>query len=163
MSTLCSWICNPHRRDIKGTQNQKARVETKSGSVIDSLLWMDDVCLIHSDRNELQQMLDITNHVAKKYHIEFGAAKCKVVQIGRGPTSKLTLNGQILKEVDSYKYLGEMINSKGNLAAHIKEQAATQTIMSELGNKEFKGIKMEAIWQLVDSIIIPILTYGAEG
>ena len=56
-----------------------------------------------------------------------------------------------------------MINSKGNLAAHIKEQAATQTIMSETGNKEFKGIKMEAIWQLVDSIIIPILTYGAEG
>ena len=129
---------------------------------------MDDVCLIHSDRNELQQMLDITNHVAKKYHIEFGAAKCKVVKIGRGPTSKLTLNGQILEEVDSYKYLGEMINSKGNLAAHIKElekkeQAATQIIMSETGNKEFKGIKMEAIWQLVDSIIIPILTYGAEG
>ena len=61
-----------------------------------------------------------------------------------------------------------MINSKGNLAAHIKElekkvQAATQTIMSKTGNKEFKGIKMEAIWQLVDSIIIPILTYGAEG
>ena len=143
-------------------------VKTKSGSVIESLLWMDDVCLIHSDRNELQQMLDVTNHVAKKYHIEFGAAKCKVVKIGRGPTSKLTLNGQILEEVESYKYLGEMINSKGNLAAHIKElekkvQAATQTIMSETGNKEFKGIKMEAIWQLVDSIIIPILTYRAEG
>ena len=152
----------------KELRTRKQGVKTKSGSVIDSLLWMDDVCLIHSDRNELQQMLDITNHVAKKYHIEFGAAKCKVVKIGRGPTSKLTLNGQILEEVESYKYLGEMINSKGNLAAHIKElekkvQAATQTIMSETGNKEFKGIKMEAIWQLVDSIIIPILTYGAEG
>ena len=66
---------------------RKQGMKTKSGSVIDSLLWMDDVCLIHSDRNELQEMLDITNHVAKKYHIEFGAAKCKVVKIGRGPTS----------------------------------------------------------------------------
>ena len=128
---------------------------------------MDDVCFIHSDRDELQQMLDITNHVAKKYHIEFGAAKCKVVKIGKGPSSKLTLNGQILEEVEAYKYL-EMINNKGNLSAHITElekkiQAATQNIITETGNKELKGIKMEAVWQLVDSIIIPILTYGAEG
>ena len=41
-------------------------VTTTAGTKIDSLLWMDDVCLIHSDRDELQQMLDITNHVAKK-------------------------------------------------------------------------------------------------
>ena len=113
-------------------------------------------------------MLDITNHVAMKYHIEFAAAKCKVVKIGKGPSSKLTLNGQTLEEVEAYKYIGEMINNKGNLSTHIKElekkvQAATQNIITETGNKEFKGIKMEAVWQLMDSIIIPILTYGAEG
>ena len=45
---------------------------------IDSLLWMDDVCLIHHDLETLQEMLDTTNHVALKYHIQFGAAKCKV-------------------------------------------------------------------------------------
>ena len=143
-------------------------ITTTAGTKIDSLLWMDDVCLIHNDRDKLQQMLDTTNHVAKKYHIEFGAAKCKVVKIGKGPSSRLTLNGQTLEEVEAYKYLGEMINNKGNLSTHIKElekkvQAATQHIITETGNKEFKGIKMEAVWQLVDSIIIPILTYGAEG
>ena len=143
-------------------------VTTAAGTKIDSLLWIDDVCLIHSDRDELQQMLDTTNHVAKKYHIEFGAAKCKVVKIGKGPSSKITLNGQILEEVEAYKYLGEMINNKGNLSAHITElkkkiQAATQNIITETGNKEFKGIKMAAVLQLVDSIIIPILTYRAEG
>ena len=152
----------------KELRKRNQGVTTAAGTKIDSLLWMDDVCLIHSDRNELQQMLDITNHVAKKYHIEFGAAKCKVVKIGKGPSSKLTLNGQILEEVEAYKYLGEMINNKGNLSAHITElekkiQAATQNIITETGNKEFKGIQMEAVWQLVDSIIIPILTYGAEG
>ena len=152
----------------KELRKRNQGVTTAAGTKIDSLLWMDDVCLIHSDRDELQQMLDITNHVAKKYHIEFGAAKCKVVKIGKGPSSKLTLNGQILEEVEAYKYLGEMINNKGNLSAHITElekkiQAATQNIITETGNKEFKGIKMEAVWQLVDSIIIPILTYGAEG
>ena len=60
-------------------------------------------------------MLDATSHVAKEYHIKFGAAKCKVMKIGNGPNSRLILNGQILEEVEAYKYLGEMINNKGIL------------------------------------------------
>ena len=61
-----------------------------------------------------------------------------------------------------------MINSKGNLEAQIvtlkgKIHAATQEIMVETGNKEFHGIRMEAVWQLVEATIIPIITYGSEA
>ena len=41
---------------------------------------MDDACLVHYDLEILQEMLDTTNHVALKYHIQFGAAKCKVIR-----------------------------------------------------------------------------------
>ena len=42
--------------------------------------------------------------------------------------------------VEAYKYLGVMINNKGNLSAHITEtekkiQAATQSIITETDNK----------------------------
>ena len=61
-----------------------------------------------------------------------------------------------------------MINNKGNLSDHIAEVArkikgATTRIIAEAGNKEVKGIKMKAIWQLVDSIIKPKLTYACES
>ena len=152
----------------KELQNRNLGIETDQDVIIDSLLWMDDVCLIHHDRNKLQKMLDITNHIARKYHTEFGAAKCKVVRIGRGPKSYLVLNGTTLEEVPTYKYLGYMINNKGDLTAYIKEiegsvTAATQRILTETGNKEFKGMKMQAIWQLTDAVITPIITYGAES
>ena len=129
---------------------------------------MDDVCLIHHNLQELQHILDTTNHVANKYHIQFGAAKCKVIKRGKGKTSSLTLNGETLEEVPTYKYLGEIINNKGNLTDHIAEierkvRGATDSIIAETGNKEFKGIKMQAIWQMVDAIIIPIMTYACEG
>ena len=129
---------------------------------------MDDVCLIHHDQEKLQEILNVTNYVAQKYHIEFGAAKCKVVKIGKGTKSEIRLNNQILEEVTSYKYLGELINNKGNLEDHLtatqsKIRAITAQIIAETGNKEFKGMKMKAIWQLVDATIIPILTYAAEG
>ena len=141
---------------------------TKTGNKVDSILWMDDVCLIHHVQEKLQEVLNVTNYVAQKYHIEFGAAKCKVVQIGKGTKSEIRLNNQILEEVTSYKYLGELINNKGNLEDHLtatqsKIRAITGQIIAETGNKEFKGIKMKAIWQLVHATIIPILTYAAEG
>ena len=98
----------------------------------------------------------------------FGAAKCKVVRIGKGKKSAIKLNEQILEEVDTYKYLGELISKKNNLEAHIeatetKIQAVTQNIITETGNKEFKGMKMQAIWQLFDATVIPIMTYGSES
>ena len=58
---------------------------------------------------------------------------------------------RIFQDVD------EVINNKGNLADHMSEiekkiRGATSKILAETGNKEFKGIKMKAIWQMVDDI-----------
>ncbi len=135
---------------------------------IGCLLWMDDVALIHHDKKTLQEMMDCTNDIAMRYHIEFGAEKCKIVRIGRGAQAKIELNNTILEETNKYKYLGEIINNKANLKDHIEElkgkvYAATQKIFTETGHKEFKGIRKRAIWQLVDTCIIPIMTYAAEG
>ena len=68
-------------------------------------VWMDDVCLIHHDLNNLQKILDVTNHVANKYHIQFGAAKCKLIKRGKEKKSTLKLNGETFEEVPKYKYL----------------------------------------------------------
>ena len=50
----------------KELRKRNQGVTTAAGTKIDSLLGMDDVCLIHSDRNELQQMLDITKLCSQK-------------------------------------------------------------------------------------------------
>ena len=73
-----------------------------------------------------------------------------------------------IEETDKYKYLGEIINNKGNLEDHIKMlegkiEAAYQTILHIAKDKNFKGLKMAIIWKLVETCIIPIRTYGAES
>ena len=67
-----------------------------------------------------------------------------------------------------HKYLGEIINNKGNLEDHIKMlegnvEAAYQTILHIAKDKNFKGLKMAIIWKLLKTCIIPIITYGAES
>ena len=114
---------------------------TSTGNKVDSLLWMDDVCLIHHDQEKRQEILNVTNYFAQKYHIEFGAAKCKVVKIGEGTKSEIRLNNKILEEVTSYKYLGELINNKSNLEDHLttmqsKIRAITAHIITETGSSK---------------------------
>ena len=152
----------------KEIQGRKQGIKMENGEILANLLWMDDVALIHEETKELQKVMNTTNHVALTNHIEFGAAKCKVVKNGPGKKSQITLNGQILEQVPAYKYLGDMINNKGDLEDQIKVikgkiHASTQEILAETGNKEFKGMKMRAIWELVETIITPIITYGSES
>ena len=152
----------------KEIQGREQGIKMENGETLANLLWMDDVALIHEETKQLQEIMDTTNHVALTNHIEFGAAKCKVVKIGPGKKSQITLNEQILEEVTAYKYLGDMINNKADLEDQIKAlkgkiHASTQEILAETGNKEFKGMKTAAIWKLVETIIIPIITYGSES
>ena len=57
---------------------------------IGCLLWMDDVLLMADTPKELQKLLDTTNRIANKYHIEFGEAKSKVMVIGKNNTNEIT-------------------------------------------------------------------------
>ena len=90
------------------------------GTYIDSLdetigclLWMDDVLLISSEPNELQQMLNITSAIAGKYHVQFGEEKSNVMKIGRNKENPEFTQGDMnLKYTDKYKYLGYMQNNK---------------------------------------------------
>ena len=132
------------------------------------LLWMDDVALIHHDKEEIQRMLNITDEIANRYHIKFGQDKSQILTIGNGdPTLKAKIGELTLENTNTYKYLGMTLNNKGNLENHLanvkgKVEAALQTIFNLAGNEEFYKIEMATSWRLVQSCIIPIITYGAE-
>ena len=68
---------------------------------------------------------------------------------------------------DKYKYLGYYINNKNNLQDHIKSikgrvETAYQTVLSILHNKEFGKVQMSTVWKLVETCIIPVITYVSE-
>ena len=112
-------------------------------------------------------MLNITHHTASKYHIEFGEEKSKYLFIGTKIETNLTLGSMTIKPTDKYKYLGEFIDKKLSLEPNIKEarsrsEGALQTILAIAGDPLLKGIQMETIWKLVETCIIPIITYDSE-
>ena len=62
-------------------------------------------------------MLDITEKTAKKYRIEFGKEKSKVLKIGKKgeQNPKFKLGEMEMDLTETYEYLGETINDKGNI------------------------------------------------
>ena len=73
---------------------------------------MDDVLLISSQPNELQQMLNITSAIAGKYHVEFGEEKSNVMKISRNKDNpEFTLGDINLEYTEKYKYLRYVQNN----------------------------------------------------
>ncbi len=136
---------------------------------IGNLLWVDDVALMSNDEKELQDMLNTTNETAKKYRIEFGKEKSKVLKIGKKgeQNPKFKLGEMDMELTDTYDYLGETLNEKGNIDNHIKKvkgkaEAAYQTVRIIAGDKDFNYLDMETTWKLIEVCALPIITYAAE-
>ena len=138
------------------------------GEKIGCLLWMDDVILITTEPEEMEEMLNTTDEIAGRYHIEFGEPKSKAMKIGGGKLKPAFKLGEMtLGYCDAYKYLGILQNEKNNMKDHIqalkgKVEAAYQTILAITGNRAFADIEMKTIWELIECTIIPIITYGCE-
>ena len=135
---------------------------------IGSLLWMDDVILMTTEPKEMQRMLNITDATSGKYHVEFGEPKSNVMKIGGNKEKpEFHLGDMILKYTDKYKYLGFLQNKKNNLEDQIKAligkvESTYQTILAIGGNKSFKNIEMQTIWELVQSCIVSVINYSSE-
>ena len=135
---------------------------------IPTLLWMDDVLLMETEPPKSQELLDITNNASQKYHIEFGMPKTKYLRASKRKTPiELNIGERTIEETGKYTYLGEVNNRNMNLKDHLKHirgkvEGAYQTLLTIAEDNEFKGIKMQCIWKLVETCIVPIITYASE-
>ncbi len=80
---------------------------------------LDDVILADMNEKRFQRMLDITERTTSKYHIEYGAPKCNVMNIsGKEMKPNFILGTMEFKYTDIDKYLGFLQNTK-NMKTHL--------------------------------------------
>ena len=155
----------------KEIKERNIGIETTENNKIGCLLWMDDVALIADNPTELQEMLNITNEIGKKYRIKFGEEKSKIMKIGNKAkkyTGSFKLGEMTLEECTQYKYLGVILSENRNLEKHLhdtkrKVEAAFNTIMAIAGSTDLKNVELKTIWTTLEACIIPIMTYGMEA
>ena len=136
---------------------------------VSSLLLMDDIILLATSPQMLQNMLDTLDRVALQAHLKFSQLKSKVMVINAPSHQPLEwfLGDLQLQETDEYTYLGEVIRNdmtmKGHLAHLVRRSfAVSATMFACAAEPVLDRIKMGTLLQLYQSCWIPSVLYNAE-
>jgi hypothetical protein len=136
------------------------------------ILYADDIVLIHplltdASIQQLQEDIDKIGKSTETLGLQLNVSKCNFVLLSLSKTQtspvKLFLNGQALKQVPSYKYLGVEIEEKFNFSR--------QTMITTMNAKRGIGALNRALrkWApatilntAITSIVLPALHYAIE-
>ena len=137
------------------------------GRLINNLRFADDIVLVASSEAELQELVTRLYGAASDMGMRINAKKTEVMKVcdDDTPPMSITVNGEPITEVTSFKYLGARFNSKALCDEEIKTRLALA--------RERMG-KLDPLWRsraispplkarLIQTLVWPIVTYGAEA
>ena len=139
-----------------------------SNQKISHLLWADDLILLALDAKTAQSQLDALANFCTRWGIEVNELKTQAVIFGEkfmpiNTTPNFILNGSPLQIVNNYCYLGIILDKSGSVST-------AQNDLKIKAMRAFFGLKrsvmrsklsFKALSTLFDSLIKPILLYGA--
>ena len=82
-------------------------------SKLDDLDFADDVALLSSTRNHIQDKTTRMNEVAKRVGLKINLGKTKILRINAKNQTKITIDGQNIEEVREFTYLGAKVCQEG--------------------------------------------------
>ena len=92
-----------------------------------NLRYADDTVLIASSEEDLQKMIDVVSNGSIKMGLSFNVKKSEYVSISKNkspPTCNVNINGESIKQVVRFNYLGSTITSDGRCDEEIKKRIA---------------------------------------
>ena len=138
-------------------------------TLVTHLLWADDLILLSLDPVTCQAQINDLVSYCNKWGIEINELKTKCIIFGDSKLSnineevQLFIGNKLLEIVDSYCYLGIVLHKSGNMK-EAKISLKTKAMRAFFGFKrtinKFK-ISCKALTMLFDSLIKPVVLYGA--
>ncbi len=96
---------------------------TVGNKKVQGLFYADDITLIANSKEDLSDMLSVTDKFGKKWGLSFNDSKSQIMVIGQKTNTNIRwmLGDKALKETNSYKYLGVIISRRLNDSLHISK------------------------------------------
>ena len=135
---------------------------------VSQLLFADDTALVASTEERLQRLVDEFGVVCERRKLRVNVGKSKVMVCSReGGRAELNvrLNGEVLEEVDSFKYLGSVISKNGGVSVDVRQRvsegASAYGAMKSIWREREVGMRVKK--SLYESIVVPTVMYGGES
>ena len=142
----------------------KARTKTRR-ELLTELLFADDTALIAHDQEQMQSMVDIFAGTARRIGLEINTQKTEVLYqpspTNTNPdTPTIVVNGEALKVVSSFKYLGSTVTEDNRadkeIACRIRSSCASfGKLETKLWNRA--GIRLDTKCKVYKAVVLPAL------
>ena len=135
------------------------------GRPICNLRFADDIDLMAGSNEELQDLTNRLTESANAFGMEVSSEKSKVLVNSRNNASAdISMNGEQLEVVNSFKYLGATLTSDGTSIADIRSRlGAATSAMSKLNRIWRSSISFPTKFRLYKSLVLSVLLYGCEA
>ena len=141
--------------------------------LISYLLHADDLVLISETSAGLQSLLNGLDRFCKRWDMIINSLKSNIMIFNKRyiyaqDILEFTINKDVIKQTDRYKYLGTVISNKKNIFcdnfSHLKGKAlrAIGSLRSDVRKAVGSALPLHLYLKSFDAQIRPILDYGAE-
>ena len=147
----------------------KARTKTRE-ELISELLFADDTALVAHDVATMQNMVDIFSQASEKIGLQINKGKTEVLYQPSPDNTEpqppiITINGEALKVVKSFKYLGSTVSDDARADQEISNRI--QSACASYGKLEKRlwsrgGIRLDTKCRVYKALVLPALLYSAE-
>ena len=154
--------------DIKNHENPNRKLKRRrpKGAEFDEILYADDTILASEDIRILQKYLHEIEIESCKYGLRLNKDKCEQISVNNNKKEKVKFtNGTDVNTLNEVKYLGCMINDKGNPRREIRKRVSECMCIMKKLDIFWKHTDNPKKWKIIvyNAIIRTKLMYGLES
>ena len=146
------------------TQGKNNGIQWTLMTQLDDLDFADDLALLSHNCRQMQEKTDCLETTSAKTGLRINKKKTEVIRINATVNTPITVNGEPIKEVESFVYLGSVLDKEGgtdrDVAARIGKARGAFIMLKNIWAS--KGINTRTKLRIFNSNVKSVLLYGCE-
>lgn len=133
---------------------------------INELMFADDMAIVSDSEKNLQHNLEVLEKELQKINLKINIVKTKSMVVSReNKTHSIKLQGKQIEQVESFKYLGSIIQNNGKIDKEINDRMGKTGRIYNMMKTTFLGKKevpRKIKTKVVKKVVRPTIMYSSE-
>jgi len=146
------------------TKDRRNGIQWTLWNHLEDLDFADDLALLSHSHAQMQRKTDLLAEISGQTGLKIHGGKTKILRLNNRTDEPITLADSPLEEVDSFTYLGSVINKKGgadeDIKARIGKARGAYLLLKNFWKS--KDISLNTKLRIFNTNVKTVLLYGSE-
>ena len=146
------------------TSQKRNGIQWTVWTQLDDLDFADDLAILSHTLQQIQEKTNLISTHSASLGLTIHKGKTKILKVNNNNTTPVTLAGEALEEVESFTYLGSVVDKLGGTDADVKVRIGkARAAFHQLRNVwKSSELPRNTKIRIFNSMVKPVLLYGAE-